>query len=256
MIDLTQSQSTKISTSTQGQLEFRNILWEKFKDCKLSEPELERSLGLFLRGSLLARFLAINEVYKKVIQIPGDIFDLGTWYGQNAVLSENLRAIYEPFNKQRRIICFDTFEGYQNWSPNDVKSENYQEKTYSTGKEYANFLTELLEIHEGSNVLGHLRKRHQVVMGDATKTVADYLKNKPNTIISLAFFDLGLYEPTKKVLKDILPHLVPGSQLVFFQLTRDELPGDAIAFKEIFCNLKFEIEKNLIYPSFSTVKIL
>ena len=42
----------------------------------------------------------------------GALIEFGTWRGQNLVLLENLRAIHEPFNKQRTIIGFDTFAGY------------------------------------------------------------------------------------------------------------------------------------------------
>jgi hypothetical protein len=255
LIDLSQSQSTQLTTASTGQIQSRNELWDRFRSCHLPDAELERSLGLFVRGSLLARFFAISDVYKRIVNIPGDIFDLGTWYGQNAVLSENCRAIYEPFNKQRRIVCFDTFEGYQNWSDKDVKSTNYQEKTYATGLEYADFLRELLELHEGNNALGHMKKRHEVVVGDATQSVAQHLKVRPNTIVALAYLDLGLYGPTKKVLEDIKPHLIPGSVLLFLQLTRDELPGDSVAFREVLQGLRYDIEKSPIYPSFTIVTI-
>lgn len=73
--------------------------------------EKERSLGLFLRGSLLARILAVAHIYQQIVEIPGIVFDIGTWRGQTAVLCENFRAIYEPLHFNRRIVCFDTFEG-------------------------------------------------------------------------------------------------------------------------------------------------
>jgi hypothetical protein len=255
MLDLSKSESTTLTTSTATQIDFRNQLWQKFKECKLSDAELERSLGLFIRGSLLSRFLAISDIYKKIVHIPGSIFDFGTWRGQNAIICENLRSIFEPFNKQRKILCFDTFTGYSNWSEQDLKSRNYDENTYATGKDYANYLRELLEIHEGNNNLGHMRGHHKVIEGDVTVTLPQYLKENQSTLVSLAFFDLGLYRPTKEAINAIRPHLVPGSVLVFLQLTRDELPGDAIAFRECFKGVTHEIETSKIYSSFNIVTI-
>lgn len=256
MIDLSKSESTALTTANSAQISSRNKLWQMFRDCKLSDAEMERSLGLFIRGSLLARFLAIADIYKEIVDIPGDIFDLGTWRGQNAVLSENLRSIHEPFNKQRKIICFDTFEGYTNWSDKDRKSQNYQDHTYSTGPEYATYLAELLKTHEGCNALGNIQGQHQIISGDASQTVPGFLQANPNTLIALAFLDLGLYVPTREVLKAMRPHLLPGSVLVFLQMTRGELPGDAVAFREVLGDMKLEISKSKIYPSFSVVKCL
>ena len=78
------------------------------EEFKWNDSEKERSLGLFIRGSLLARIVAIQELYLKIIDLPGSIYDIGTWRGQTAVLCENFRAIYEPLNFKRKIICFDT----------------------------------------------------------------------------------------------------------------------------------------------------
>lgn len=254
-IDLKGAESTTLTTSNDDQLEYRNRLWQLFKESPMSEPELERSLGLFIRGSLLARILAFGDIYRRIVGLPGYVFDLGTWRGQNAVLCENYRSIYEPFNKQRKVLCFDTFEGYKNWSDRDRPSKNYRESTYSTGPEYAAYLEELLRVHEGSNALGHIRGNHRVIPGDATKTVPEYLSATPSALVSLALFDLGLYEPTRAVVRALLPHTVPGSVFVFLQLTRDELPGDAIAFKECFAGVQYTVEKCQIYPTFSIVTI-
>lgn len=247
--------TTKLSAANDEQLQFRTQLHEMYKASPLPEPELERNIGLYLRSSLLARFLALSDVYKKIVDVPGAVFDLGCWWGQASVLMENFRALYEPFNKQRKIVCFDTFEGYSNWSNKDSKSESYNQNTYSTGVDYPAYLRQLLETHEGINNLGHQRGMHEVVAGDATKTVPDYLKKHGETIVALSIFDLGLYEPTKAVLKSIKPHVVPGSVLLMVQLTRKELCGDGKAFLEVFSDVNYKISKHPLYPSFSVVEI-
>lgn len=259
IVDLNSSQSTQMTTSADGQLRARNELWEMQKTCPIPEPERERSPGLFIRASVWARLLAVHDIYKRIVHLPGVIMDFGTWRGQNAVLCENFRAIYEPLNKQRRVVCFDSFEGYTGTSTMDKaekSSANHQEKTYSTGVAYADYLTKLLALHESNNTLGHITGVHRVVKGDATKTVPDFMEKNKQTIVALAFFDMDLYEPTKVALQAIKPALVPGSVLVFFQLQRDELPGDAIALKEQLKGLRYTIEKAPTYNSMSVVTIL
>jgi hypothetical protein len=248
--------TTKITAANEEQLAFRTKLWEMRNHNPLPEAELERNPFLFIRSSLLSRLISLSDVYRMIVDIPGAIFDLGCWWGQNSVLFENCRAIFEPFNKQRKIVCFDSFEGYTHWTDEDQKSEIFNQNTYATGASYERFLRALLETHEGLNNLGHQRGIHQVVKGDATQTVADYLAKNSETIIALAAFDLGLYEPTKAVLQAIRPHLVPGSVLLMIHLTRKELQGDGRAFLEAMKGMRYRLTKSPYYPSIGVAQIL
>ena len=82
----TPHESTVISYSDEKSLEARSKLFSLLKAYPASDGEAERSLGLFLRGLLLALIFAIRELYEKIVMKPGIIIDLGTWRGQTAVL--------------------------------------------------------------------------------------------------------------------------------------------------------------------------
>ena len=125
--------------------------------------------------------------------------EFGTWWGQNLVLYENLRSIYEPFNYDRRVIGFDTFEGYENISDKDQRSDIIKEGGYTVSQDYDEYLRELLNYHERENVLFYNNK-HTVVKGDATETLDAFLTENPYTMVALAYFDMALYEPTKACL--------------------------------------------------------
>lgn len=101
-------ESSVLTYSPQDAIDARKEIFELMNTYQSTDEEKERSLGLFLRGSLLARFLAISDIYQLIVDIPGVILDIGTWRGQTAVICENLRAIFEPLHFNRRIICFDT----------------------------------------------------------------------------------------------------------------------------------------------------
>jgi hypothetical protein len=142
-------ESSVLTFSSSESIDARQKIFERMNAYVATPEEKERSMGLFIRGSLLARIFAIAELYKEVIEIPGVVFDLGTWRGQTAVLCENLRAIYEPLHFNRRIICFDTFKGYKGFSNKDPPTELHTEGTYSLGEyDYASYLNELLILHE------------------------------------------------------------------------------------------------------------
>lgn len=243
-------ESAVISYSDKPSIEARMQIFKKMNEYVATDDEKERSMGLFLRGSLLARIFAISDIYKQILNIPGAIFDVGTWRGQTAVICENLRAIFEPLHLNRRIVCFDTFGGYKGFSDKDKPTSLHREGSYSLGGEnYAQFLRDLLVLHEKSNALGHNNGKHKVIMGDATKTIPQFFIDHPNEYVALAFFDLNAYEPAAESFKNIWPRLVPGGIIAFWQLTRDVIPAEAMFYAEQILNeYPHKIQRCNTYP--------
>ena len=228
---------------------YRERLARMFVDSPLPSDDLMFNLGLYVRSSLLVKFLVLHEVYKRVKDIPGAVVEFGVWWGQNLVLFENLRAIHEPFNKQRRIVGFDTFDGYKG------KGAAPESSFYKTSGSHREYLQELLRVHEGNNAFAHMHGVHDLVAGDVTETAPAYFRDHPETIVALAYFDIGAYEPTLAALNAIRPHLIPGSMILFDELTWPGAPGEAIAFKEVFRGTTYAIEKVAMYPSKTLVTI-
>ncbi len=244
---------TENSTAHGETFQFRDRLSEMYAQSPLNQKDLMFNLGLYVRSSLLVKFLVLDGLYRRFKSVPGVLVEFGTWWGQNLVLLENLRAIHEPFNKQRTIIGFDTFSGYPDASGMEKKSTETHDG-YQTGAAYRSYLAELLAVHEGNNAFGHIRGGHKLVAGNVEETAPQYFKDHPETIVAFAFFDMGPYEPTIAALRAIKPHLVPGSALLFDELTWPGAPGEAIAFKETFRDpSSYRIEKCDLYPSKSIV---
>ncbi len=231
-----QHPSTVVSYSDPDSLKARTELFGLLKTYPASEGEAERSLGLFLRGSLLARILAVGELYEKIVMLPGGILDLGSWRGQTAVLCENLRAIHEPLHLNRRVAAFDTFEGYQGFSDKDRPTELHQEGTYGVGEGYAAYLRDLLTLHEKNNAMGHNQGKHRVIQGDIRVTLPQYYQDHPSEVVALAFFDLNSYQPTHEAFELVWQRLVPGGIVAFWQLTRDIIPAEGRVYAEQILN--------------------
>ena len=87
-----------------------------------------------------------------------------------------------------------------------------------------------MKSQEDDNPLSHIKK-FEICKGDATKELKNYLKN-PETIVSLAYFDLDIYEPTKECLKLIKPRLTKGSVIGFDELNDPDSPGETLALIE------------------------
>ena len=243
-------ESTKISYSSSEAIKAREEIYKRLLNYPATDDEAERSLGLFLRGSLLARIMATFEIYQKIIELPGCILDLGTWRGQTAVLCENFRAIAEPLHLNRRIVCFDTFEGYQGFSDKDKPTEIHQDGTYATGGlEYQKYLEELLVLHEKSNAMGHINQKHRVIKGDCRLTLPAFLRENQNEMVACAFLDFNSYEPTKEAIDAIWSRLVPGGVVALWQLTRDLIPAEGSVYNnEILNKLGHTLKRATYYP--------
>lgn len=242
---------SKIFTnSSNNQLEARDKLYELFENYPAPKDEKERSLSLFMRGSQLARLLAVNEIYQRIINLPGNIMDCGTWRGSTAVLCENLRAIYEPLNFQRHIYAFDTFHGYKGFEDEEVKVKNISNGTYSLEDNYEELLRKLLMLHEQNNAMGHIYNKHHVIAGDIVETLPKVLSENKGLSLSLVFFDLNCYKPTYKVLNHVLSRLLVGGVIAMWQFSRKEIQSEAHVFFElIHKKMHYSIHRCKTYPS-------
>jgi len=211
----------------------KNDFVDHFRKCTIPDNELLSNIGLFINSKNLSRILFMDHLYKQIIDVHGSIIEFGVRWGQNIAIFNALRGIYEPFNRHRKIIGFDTFDGFPNISEKDGNSKLMKKGNDNVSKDYINYLERLLELHELSNPLSHIKK-FELVKGDANITIPTYLKNHPELIISLAYFDFDTYEATKTALGVIRPHLTKGSVLGFDELNDSDSPGETIALIESF----------------------
>jgi len=230
-----------------AQQEARQRLIELFRNCPIPHDQLMTNLPLFIRSSALAKVLYIDELYRLITDIPGVIIEFGSWWGANLVLFENLRAVHEPYNHQRKVIGFDTFTGYSVPGEQDGNDVLVANGAYSTGETYIKYLEELLHYHETENTLPHIQK-FQLVGGDATRTIGEYFKAHPETIVALAYFDMQLYEPTKACLEAIKPHLIQGSVIAMDELAASEFPGETLAYREAIGLERFRLSRSRYLP--------
>jgi Macrocin-O-methyltransferase (TylF) len=217
---------------SESEQELRRSFLEVFRRAPIPDDELLAQLGLFLNRQTLSRILFLNEVYRRVVGVPGVVFELGVRWGQNLAVWSSLRGIYEPYNHARRIVGFDTFGGFPAVHEQDGDAEAASVGAYGVADDYAEYLTEVLRYHEHESPLSHL-ERFELVQGDAAETVPSYLAEHPETMIALAYFDFDLYEPTRAALEALQPHLTQGTVLAFDQLGSRTFPGETRAVQEV-----------------------
>lgn len=199
------------------------------------------NMGLFFTSKFLSRILTINELYKGILEKEGVIMEFGVRWGQNISLFTALRAIYEPYNIKRRVIGFDTFKGFPKLTSKD--SLKMKAGDLSVPKNYYKYLSDLVTHLEKFNPVSHVKK-HELIKGDASQTLKKFLIKNPQTVISLAFFDLDIYKPTKNCLKLILPHISKGSIIAFDEVNDKISPGETVALKEVFALKKINLKRH------------
>lgn len=215
------------------EVQSRATLLDLFLHSKVSQDQILGNLGLFLDGKNLSRILLMDDLYKRIVDVQGVVMDFGTRWGHNMALFQTLRGIYEPFNRHRRVLGFDTFEGFPSVEPEDGESPLMYSGNLRVSDDYVGYLTELMDTHEGLSPLSHIKK-NQVVQGDATVELQKYLSGNPHTIIALAYFDFDIYQPTKTCLELVRDRVTKGSVLAFDELNDEDSPGETKALMEVF----------------------
>lgn len=218
----------------------RNKLVELMDNSPIPEQEKLLNTGLFLTPQNLSRVLYIDHLYKQILETQGVIMEFGCRWGQNLSLFTSLRGIYEPYNRLRKVIGFDTFEGFVDVDQKD--GQEMKQGAYSVTEQYDDYLNQVLTLQEKESPLPHLKK-YEVVKGDVCTTVPKYLEENPHTIIALAYFDLDLYKPTKEVIEALLPRITKGAVIAFDEINDPACPGETLALLETFGINNFHIKR-------------
>ncbi len=217
-----------IVLSSEIEKEAQLRLTEALKAAPIPDDELLANLGIYITSKNLSRLLFFYEIYKKIIHTHGIIIEFGVRWGQNLSLLSALRGIFEPFNRHRKIVGFDTFDGFLGLSEKDGGKCKCNDGSFNVSPDYDQYLDEILSIQETLNPMAHI-KRFELVKGDAVQTIPQYFRKQPESIISLAIFDFDIYTPTKAALEAVKPRLFKGSVLVFDELGDDIFPGETMA---------------------------
>ena len=207
-------------------------LFTALLESTIPDDEILANVGAYLT-SKNSRGFCFSTKSTKILPTHGMVMEFGVRWGQTLSLLASLRSIFEPFNRHRKIVGFDTFAGFVGTSDKDGARGQVADGSFSVSADYEAHLTEILASQEALNPMSHLR-RFELVKGDAVETVPAYLSRHPETLVSLAIFDFDIYRPTRAALEAIKPHVFKGTVLVFDELADDIFPGETIALREVF----------------------
>jgi hypothetical protein len=237
---------SEIISSTR-ELSEREKFQQLYKDCPIPLDERLYNPALFISRQHLMRILFMDEIYQKILNIHGSIMELGTRWGNNLALYSSFRGIYEPYNYNRKVIAFDTFEGFPSV---DAKDGAHEAGEMALTDYYETYLYKILKYHETENPISQIRK-FELVKGDICKTLPEYLKQHPETVIALAFADLDIHEGTKAALTVIKDRMPKGGIIVLDEINHADWPGETIALDEVFGIKNIKLQHSQYSPNAS-----
>ena len=221
-------------------------LGELLLSAPIPASELAENSGLFVSPRTMKRQFFFDEIYKQALPVHGVAMQFGVRWGRDLATLHSLRTIYEPFNATRRIVGFDTFEGFPSVDERDGAAQSDQVGALNVGQNYETFLGDVFAQRQIVDPLPQVN-RFEIHKGDAPEKLAQYLEAHPETIVSLAHFDMDLYEPTRKCLELLRPYLTQGSVLAFDELMSFLFPGETVALREVFGLDKIRLRRSPQY---------
>ena len=196
--------------------------------------------NLFYLTSDKKRILKIldhYEVYKKILNIKGDIVECGVFKGASLIRFLTFRDLIEKKNK-RKIIGFDAFgkfphpkNDYKNKKADSVFAKRHDDKIVIGIS--INLLKKYLKKKNLSN--------YELIKGNVLNTLPNYLKKNKKLKISLLHLDLDIFEPTKFVLETLYEKISKRGIILFDDYTH--IKGATLAVDDFLKKKRLKIQK-------------
>ena len=235
--------SREPNNQSESDLDQFQAIQELFESCQDSLFNRIDAFPKFATRQSIAKFLTKYEIFKKILHINGSIVEGGVLHGGGTLAWAKLSSILEPTNHTRKIIGFDTFEGFPSVHQSDLEGSDgtLSVKGALTGSTYED-IKHAVSVYDSNRPLPHISKV-ELVKGDIGITATSYMKDNPHLVVSLLYLDVDLYEPTKILLETFLPRMPKGAVIVFDELNAKIFPGETKAVDEIIGLSKIKIQR-------------
>ena len=158
---------------------------------------------------LFGKLASKLEFVQMTTNIPGDIVELGVFKGSG--MMGWLKALECTSINHKNVVGFDFFDMQD--TVESIKSDDqgvmkslFEDRDFDPHG-YEDILAETLQKARYFNF--------DLIKGDVTETLKDYLDKNPGFRVSIANFDLDVQEPTEVCLNLLWDRIVPGGILVF-----------------------------------------
>lgn len=224
-----------------------------FAECKLSLFERLDAFPRFCSKRALTRFMSRFEIYKNILHVNGVVIECGVLNGTGLFTWAQFANILEPINFTRKIIGFDTFEGYPSVSNEDINPVKSPKSGDLKGDSYEAIVASI-EKYNFERPMGHI-PNVELIKGNFLETAEAYISNNPHLLVALLHINFDLYEPTKKALELFLPRMAKGSIICLGYLNCSNAPGESVALLELLKLRDIAIRRFHYDPWISYIKL-
>ncbi|MFH1642452.1 MAG: TylF/MycF/NovP-related O-methyltransferase [Nanoarchaeota archaeon] len=196
--------------------------------------EYENNFYLGCDNTRLSKILAHYELYKRVLDLPGDIVECGVFKGASFVRFAGFRYLFKnPYF--HKLIGFDTFGKFPHTSFKD--DEKLIKHFFQAAGNQSISKEQLIEVLRNKGI----DKNVELVKGNIEKSIPKYIKENPNLKISLLNLDTDFYEPAVAIMDNFWPRIVSGGILILDNY--GGFRGETKAVDEYFKHQKVNILK-------------
>ncbi|MHC1699685.1 MAG: TylF/MycF/NovP-related O-methyltransferase [Humidesulfovibrio sp.] len=168
----------------------------------------------------LGRHVAILDILRRSLPVPGHIAEFGSWRGSTLLFMAKLLRLFDPHGS-KQVHAFDSFTGLETFSDKDCPAEGNRGA-------YRGDYAELLELVE----LYGLADDVVIHKGLVAETLAPLLEREQALSFSMVYLDLDLYEPTLHAMLRMHPRLSQGGMFVLDEWNHESYPGEGVAVRE------------------------
>ncbi len=232
----------RVNFAADDQTEAR--LDEHFEKYSITPNEIWKNFPIYARRVHLKRFLAHYELFRMVVDLPGDILELGVFRGTSLMSWANFLEIRCMGDRQRRVFGFDNFAGFTEIEEKDGAVSAQVDKVAGgfDPSGYEEMLRDAIQIYDADRFIPY-KARVVLVKGDVEKTIPAFVAENPGIRLSLVHFDVDLYRPTLVALEHLWPLVVPGGVVLFDEYGIPPWEGEAKAVDEFFADQKIELHR-------------
>jgi SAM-dependent methyltransferase len=183
----------------------------------------------------LARNLAITDLLKSTLNVPGDVVEFGCWKGSTSLLLAKLLAIFDP-EGPKMLHVFDSFEGLTHFHDSDTTAQS-QRGNYHGSREHLESCARLADVF--SSIVIH--------EGKIESTLPKFAIENREKRFSFVYCDTDLYLATATILENVWRLMSVGGLMVFDQWNMADFPGEGIAVNQFIDTIAGSFE--MVKPS-------
>jgi Macrocin-O-methyltransferase (TylF) len=196
--------------------------------------EYENDFYLSCDNTRLSKFIAHYELFKMAQNLPGAIVECGVFKGASFTRFAGFRDLFgSAFS--HKLIGFDIFGDFPATAYED--DQKYRDRFIDAAGIASISVEQLKEVLKRKGI----DRNTELVAGDVTQTVPEYVKQNPHLKIALLNLDTDIYEPAVTILEHLYPRLVRGGILILDDYST--FPGETKAVDEYFKDQNIKIQK-------------